>query len=188
MLRASLRNRSRPRRSCPFRRHPTSIRRLRSKPGFLPIPRKPSSSAPEKTPVQGSARRRKSRTRLTKAFRAAGGSWPPVRTMRQSRFPGSRTARLQLERRTPQKKQLSPAVLAGAAVALLAVGGGGAFLLSGGDSPPDAVVAEAPADTSAATTAALGTGEVPADANAVGNEVQDVAAAGGKPAGRRRRR
>jgi non-specific serine/threonine protein kinase len=77
----------------------------------------------------------------------------------------------------PKKKQLSPAVMAGAAVAVLAVVGGGAFMLRGGNSSPDAVVSEAPADASAATTAALGTGEVPAEANAVGNEVQDAAAA-----------
>ena len=76
----------------------------------------------------------------------------------------------------PQKRQLSPVVMAGAAVAVLAVLGGGALMLSGGgDQAQDEVTTEASADMNGATTAALGTGELPAEANAVGNEVQNAA-------------
>jgi serine/threonine protein kinase len=76
-----------------------------------------------------------------------------------------------------EKKQLSPALMAGGAVAVLALLGGGALMLSGGgDQPQDEITTEASADMNDATTAALGTGELPAEANAIGNEIQNATA------------
>ena len=74
----------------------------------------------------------------------------------------------------PQKKQVSTAVMAGAAVAVLAALGGGALMLRGGSEAPTETATEIGADPTGATTAALGTGELPADANVVGNESENV--------------
>ena len=77
-----------------------------------------------------------------------------------------------------EKKQLTPALMAGGAVAVLALLGGGALMLSGGgDQAPEEIATEASAVTNDATTAALGTGELPAEANAIGNESQNAAEA-----------